>query len=161
MNMRIGHGVDVHRLVAGRALTIGGVAIDFERGLAGHSDADVLLHAVCDACLGAAGLGDLGRHFASADPAYKDADSRGLLREVARMVEAHGWRAVNIDCTVIAERPPLAPHTATMESNIAADLRIAAAQVNVKATTTDGLGLTGREEGIAATAVALLESAAD
>lgn len=159
MKLRIGHGFDVHRLVAGRKLIIGGVAIDFERGLAGHSDADVLLHAVCDACLGAAGLGDLGRHFPSADPAYKDADSRDLLREVARMLKTHGWRALNIDCTVIAEHPPLAPHTAAMESNIADDLRIDVAQVNVKATTTDGLGPTGREEGIAATAVALLESA--
>lgn len=158
MNMRIGHGVDAHRLVAGRRLILGGVAVDFERGLAGHSDADVLLHAVCDACLGAAGLNDLGRHFPSSDAAYKDANSRDLLREVARMLTAHGWRVANIDCTVIAERPPLSPHTAAMASNIAADLNIDTAQVNVKATTTDGLGMCGREEGIAATAVALLEA---
>ena len=156
--LRIGHGVDVHRLVAGRALIIGGVTIDWHRGLAGHSDADVLLHAVCDACLGAAGLGDLGRHFPPSDPAYKDADSRDLLREVRRLVRARGWRAVQLDCTVIAERPPLAPHTAAMESNLAADLELDAAQVNVKATTTDGLGLCGREQGIAAMAVALLEA---
>jgi len=137
-------------------LIIGGVTIDWHRGLAGHSDADVLLHAVCDACLGAAGLGDLGRHFPPSDPAYKDADSRDLLREVRRLVRARGWRALQLDCTVIAERPPLAPHTAAMESNLAADLELDAAQVNVKATTTDGLGLCGREQGIAATAVALL-----
>ena len=156
--LRIGHGVDVHRLVAGRALIIGGVTIDWHRGLAGHSDADVLLHAVCDACLGAAGLGDIGRHFPPSDPAYKDADSRDLLREVRRMARARGWRALQLDCTVIAERPPLAPHTAAMESNLAADLELDPAQVNVKATTTDGLGLCGREQGIAAMAVALLEA---
>ena len=118
----------------------------------------MLLHAVCDACLGAAGLGDLGRHFPSSDPAYKDADSRDLLREVRRLARARGWRALQLDCTVIAERPPLAPHTAAMESNLAADLELDAAQVNVKATTTDGLGLCGREQGIAAMAVALLEA---
>lgn len=161
MNMRIGHGVDAHRLVDGRALIIGGVTIDWPRGLAGHSDADVLLHAVCDACLGAAGLGDLGRHFPSSDAAYKDASSRDLLREVARKLTAHGWRVVNIDCTVIAERPKLSAHTAAMAAHIADDLCIDTAQVNVKATTTDGLGLCGREEGIAAMAVALLEAAAD
>jgi len=159
--MRIGHGVDAHRLVDGRALIIGGVTIDWPRGLKGHSDADVLLHAVCDACLGAAGLGDIGRHFPPSDPAFAGADSRDLLRRVRRMLESRGWRARNIDCTVIAERPKLAAHTAAMARHIADDLGIAAAQVNVKATTTDGLGLCGREEGIAAMAVALLDSTAD
>lgn len=156
-NIRIGHGCDVHQLVAGRKLVIGGVTIEWHLGLHGHSDADVLLHAVCDACLGAAGLGDLGRHFPSSDPAYRGADSRTLVRQLRRMLDARGWRVANLDCTVIAERPPLSPHTARMEANIAADLGIAAAQVNVKATTTDGLGLCGRGEGIAALAVALLE----
>jgi len=154
--LRIGHGVDAHRLVDGRALILGGVTLDWHRGLAGHSDADVLLHAVCDACLGAAGLGDIGRHFPPADPAYKDASSRDLLRAVQRMLAARNWRVVNLDCTLIAERPHLAPHTAAMESNIAADLALTAAQVNVKATTTDTLGFPGREQGIAAMAVALL-----
>ncbi|MDD9856441.1 MAG: 2-C-methyl-D-erythritol 2,4-cyclodiphosphate synthase [Gammaproteobacteria bacterium] len=154
---RIGHGFDVHRLTAGRRLVIGGVTIEWHLGLHGHSDADVLLHAVCDACLGAAGLGDIGRHFPPSDPAYEGADSRGLLRRVRRMLDARGWSAANLDCTVIAERPPLSPHTARMEANIAADLGLAAAQVNVKATTTEGLGFCGREEGIAAMAVVLLE----
>jgi len=154
---RIGHGFDVHRLVAGRKLVIGGVIIEWPLGLLGHSDADVLLHAVCDACLGAAGLGDIGRHFPPSDPAYEGADSRDLLRRVRRMLDARGWRVANLDCTVIAERPPLSPHAARMEAHIAADLGLAAAQVNVKATTTDRLGLCGREEGIAAMAVALLQ----
>src|SRR5512134_125099 len=155
--MRIGQGFDVHRLAAGRRLVIGGVEIPFEKGLLGHSDADVLLHAVCDALLGAAGLGDIGRHFSDRDPRYKDADSRGLLREVARMLREAGWRAVNVDATVIAEAPRIAPHAAAMVANIAADLAIPGTAVNVKAKTSEGLGQLGRGEGIAAQAVALIE----
>lgn len=153
---RIGHGFDVHRLVAGRELRIGGVRIPFARGLAGHSDADVLLHAVADACLGAAGMGDIGVHFPASDPAICGADSRTLLRTVQKKVAAAGHRVSNVDATVIAEAPPMAPHTAAMAANIAADLGIDAAQVNIKATTTEGLGFTGRGEGIAATAVVML-----
>lgn len=153
---RIGHGFDVHRLVAGRELRIGGVRIPFARGLAGHSDADVLLHAVADACLGAAGLGDIGVHFPDTDPAMCGADSRTLLRAVQKKLAATGYRVTNVDATVIAEAPPMAPHVAAMAANIAADLGIDTAQVNIKATTTEGLGFTGRGEGIAATAVVML-----
>jgi len=155
--MRIGQGFDVHKLAAGRRLVIGGVEIPFERGLLGHSDADVLLHAVCDALLGAAGLGDIGRHFSDRDPRHKDADSRGLLREVARRLREAGWRVVNVDATVIAEAPRIAPHAAAMVANIAADLAIPGSAVNVKAKTSEGLGHLGRGEGVAAQAVALIE----
>ncbi len=155
--MRVGQGFDVHRLVAGRRLVIGGVEIPHDKGLLGHSDADVLLHAICDALLGAAGLGDIGRHFSDRDPRYKDADSRGLLREVARMLREAGWRVANVDATVIAEAPRIAPHAPAMVANIAADLAIPASAVNVKAKTSEGLGHLGRGEGIAAQAVALVE----
>jgi 2-C-methyl-D-erythritol 2,4-cyclodiphosphate synthase len=158
--MRIGQGFDVHALVPGRKLIVGGVDIPFERGLLGHSDADVLLHAVTDALLGAAGLGDIGRHFPDNDARFKDADSRRLLREAARLVEAAGYRTINIDATVIARAPRMAPHVAAMAANIAADLGITPADVNIKAKTTEGLGFTGRGEGIAAQAVALVERAA-
>lgn len=154
--MRIGHGFDVHPLVAGRPLIIGGVTIPFERGLDGHSDADVLLHAVADALLGAAGQGDIGRLYPDSDPAYRGADSRALLRDVARRLAAAGFRVVNVDATIIAQAPRMAPHMAQMVANIAHDLGIPADWVNVKAKTTEGLGFTGRGEGIAAEAVALI-----
>ncbi len=155
-NMKIGQGFDVHALVDGRPLIIGGVTIPFGKGLAGHSDADVLLHAVCDALLGAAGLGDIGRHFPDTDARYQGADSRALLREVARLIRQQGAQVRNVDATIIAQAPRMAPHTAAMCANIAADLGIDASQVNVKAKTTEHLGFTGRGEGIAAEAVALL-----
>lgn len=155
--MRIGHGFDVHRLVPGRKLVIGGVEIAHDKGLLGHSDADVLLHAICDALLGAAALGDIGRHFPDSDPKYKGIDSRELLRHVAALVGERGFRVANIDGTIIAEAPRMAPHVAKMVANIASDLGIDASRVNVKATTTEGLGFTGRGEGIAANAVCLLE----
>ncbi|GIX26203.1 MAG: 2-C-methyl-D-erythritol 2,4-cyclodiphosphate synthase [Burkholderiales bacterium] len=154
--MRIGHGFDVHPLVAGRPLIVGGVTIPFERGLDGHSDADVLLHAVADALLGAAGLGDIGRLYPDSDPAYRGADSRVLLRDVARRLAAAGFRVVNVDATVIAQAPRMAPYMAQMVANIAHDLGIPADWVNVKAKTTEGLGFTGRGEGIAAEAVVLI-----
>jgi 2-C-methyl-D-erythritol 2,4-cyclodiphosphate synthase len=158
--MRIGQGFDVHALVPGRKLIIGGVDIPFARGLLGHSDADVLLHAVTDALLGAAGLGDIGRHFPDSDPRFKDADSRQLLRETVRLIERAGYRVVNVDATVIARAPRMAPHVAAMVANIAADLGIEAGCVNIKAKTTESLGFTGRGEGIAAQAIALIERAA-
>lgn len=158
--MRVGQGFDVHRLVPGRRLVIGGVAIPFELGLAGHSDADVLLHAITDALLGAAGLGDIGRHFPDSDPAYKDADSRALLRHAAQSVRHAGFAVANVDATIIAQAPRMAPHIAQMIANIAADLGLTPSQVNVKAKTTEKLGFAGRGEGIAAEAVALLEHAA-
>ncbi len=154
--MRIGSGFDVHQLAEGRKLIIGGVSIPYERGLLGHSDADVLLHAICDALLGAAALGDIGRHFADTDARYKNIDSRILLREVARMVANAGFRIGNVDATIIAQAPKMAPHIGQMVQNIAADLGVAMNAVNVKATTTEKLGYTGRGEGIAAEAVALL-----
>lgn len=157
--MRIGQGFDVHALVPGRRLIIGGVDIPFGKGLLGHSDADVLLHAITDALLGAAGLGDIGRHFPDSDPRFKDADSRQLLRETARLVERAGFRVGNVDATVIAQAPRMAPHVAQMAANIAADLGIEAGRVNIKAKTTERLGFTGRGEGIAAQAVALIERA--
>jgi 2-C-methyl-D-erythritol 2,4-cyclodiphosphate synthase len=155
--MRIGHGYDVHRLVEGRALVIGGVSIAHPKGLLGHSDADVLIHAICDACLGAAGLGDIGRHFPDSDAKFKDIDSRILLRRVYDALAAESWRVANVDSTVIAQAPKLAPYLAKMADNIAADLGIRASHVNIKATTTETLGFAGREEGIAAHAVVLLE----
>ncbi len=154
--MRIGHGYDVHQLVAGRDLILGGVKIPHTKGLLGHSDADVLIHAVCDACLGAAGLGDIGRHFPDSDAQYKDIDSRILLRRVCASLKQRRLRVENIDSTLIAQAPKLAPHLIAMAHNIATDLEIAATSVNVKATTTEKLGYTGREEGIAAHAVVLL-----
>ncbi len=154
--MRVGHGFDVHGLVAGRKLIIGGVEIPYHLGLAGHSDADVLLHAICDALLGAAALGDIGIHFPDSDPRYKGADSRELLREVARLVGESGYRVSNVDATVIAQAPRLAPYIAAMRDNIAADLHLPLDGINVKATTTERLGFTGRGEGIAAEAVCLV-----
>lgn len=156
--MRIGHGVDAHAFARGRRLMIGGVEIPFERGLQGHSDADVLLHAICDALIGAAGLGDIGRHFPDSDPRYKGISSRELVRATGQVLSTQGWRIINIDATVIAERPRMAPHIPAMARNIAEDLGIQLDAVNVKAKTTEQLGFIGREEGIAAEAVALIES---
>ena len=155
--MRIGHGYDVHRLVEGRDLILGGVKIDYEKGLLGHSDADVLLHAVSDALLGAAGLGDIGKHFPDTDPAYKGADSRVLLRVVAQRVREAGYRVSNIDVTMIAQRPKLKDHIPQMVLNIAGDVGIAPNRVNVKATTEEKLGFTGTGEGMSCHAVCLLE----
>ena len=155
--MRIGHGYDVHRLVEGRDLILGGVKIDFELGLLGHSDADVLLHAVSDALLGAAGLGDIGKHFPDTDPAYKGADSRVLLRHVVKLVRENGYRISNVDVTMIAQKPKLKDHIPQMVRNIAADLQIPENRVNVKATTEEKLGFTGHLEGLRCHAVCLLE----
>jgi 2-C-methyl-D-erythritol 2,4-cyclodiphosphate synthase len=157
--VRIGHGFDVHQLVAGRRLVIGGVEIPHDKGLGGHSDADVLLHAVIDALLGAAGLGDIGRHFPDTDPAHRDADSRRLLREAMAKVRAAGYVVVNVDSTIIAQSPRMAPHIPAMVANLAADLGLRPDRVNVKAKTTERLGFAGRGEGIAAEAVALLDDA--
>lgn len=156
MNLRIGHGFDVHQLVAGRRCIIGGVDIPHDRGLEGHSDADVLLHAICDALLGAAALGDIGQHFPNTDPRYKDIDSRELLRHVVALLRDKGYAVGNIDATVIAEEPKLARHIPAMCGNIAADAGLPLDAVNVKATTTEKLGFTGRGEGIAAEAVCLI-----
>ena len=156
MMVRIGQGFDTHALVAERKLILGGVHIPYDKGLLGHSDGDALLHAICDALIGAAGLGDIGRHFPDTDPRYKGADSRGLRRNVATMLAAAGWQAVNVDSTIIAEAPKLAPHIPSMVANIAADLKIAPECVNVKAKSTEKLGFVGRGEGIAAEAVVLI-----
>ncbi|MBK7470252.1 MAG: 2-C-methyl-D-erythritol 2,4-cyclodiphosphate synthase [Betaproteobacteria bacterium] len=153
--MRVGQGFDVHALVPGRPLIVGGVTIPYERGLAGHSDADVLLHAVCDALLGAASLGDIGEHFPDTAAEYKDIDSRRLLRRVGELL-APKWTVLNIDATVIAQAPKLGPYKAQMAANIARDLGIVPERVNIKAKTTERLGFTGRGEGIAAEAVVLL-----
>jgi 2-C-methyl-D-erythritol 2,4-cyclodiphosphate synthase len=155
--IRIGHGYDVHQLVAGRDLILGGVKIPHSKGLHGHSDADVLIHAICDACLGAAGLGDIGQHFPDTDALYKNIDSRKLLRKVKEAIAEHGWKIANVDSTIVAQAPRIAPHLPQMIQNIAADLDIPQANVNIKATTTEKLGFAGREEGIAAHAVVLLE----
>ena len=155
--MRIGHGYDVHRLVSGRELIIGGENIPFEMGLLGHSDADVLLHAVCDALLGAAALGDIGRHFPDSDPSFEGIDSRILLRKTAELLRGKGYRIVNIDATIIAQRPKLAGFTEKMRENIACDCGIETDAVNIKATTEEGLGFTGKAEGISAHAVCLIE----
>lgn len=154
--MRIGQGFDAHALVAGRRLVIGGVDIPHEKGLAGHSDADVLIHAVCDALLGAAGLGDIGAHFPDSDARYKDIDSRKLLFEVRQLVRERGFHVANVDATIIAQAPRMAPHIPAMRANLASDLGIAVDAVNVKAKTTEKLGFVGRGEGIAAEAIALL-----
>ena len=154
--IRIGHGFDVHQLVEGRKCIIGGVDIPHEKGLKGHSDADVLLHAICDALLGALALGDIGKHFPDTDPRFKGVDSRELLRHVTALIKEKGYGVVNVDATVIAEEPKLAKHIATMCANIAADLGVATDRVNVKATTSERLGFTGRGEGIAAEAVCLV-----
>ena len=155
--MRIGHGYDVHRLVEGRDLILGGVKIDYEKGLLGHSDADVLLHAVSDALLGAAGLGDIGRHFPDTDPQYKGADSLMLLREVYRKISEKGFRVGNIDVTMIAQKPKLKDYISQMQENIAAAVNVSPERVNVKATTEEKLGFTGSGEGMACHAVCLLE----
>lgn len=154
--MRIGHGYDVHRFGPGNGVTLGGVRIPFSLGLVAHSDGDVLLHALCDALLGAAALGDIGRHFPDTDPALADADSRELLRSVVALVRHKGWVPINVDATVIAQAPRLAPYVTDMCHCIAADLKLDVGAVNVKATTTEKLGFVGREEGIAAHAVVLL-----
>jgi 2-C-methyl-D-erythritol 2,4-cyclodiphosphate synthase len=154
--MRIGTGYDVHRLVEGRKLMMGGVDIPFEKGLLGHSDADVLLHAICDALLGAAGLGDIGRHFPDTAPKYKGISSLALLAEVERLLSEAGLRVNNIDSTIVAEMPKMAPHIPAMVSNIAVAVKLDRGSVNVKATTTEGLGFTGKGEGIAAYAVCTL-----
>lgn len=154
--MRIGHGYDVHRFTDGDFITLGGVRIPHKYGLLAHSDGDVVLHALSDALLGAAALGDIGKHFPDTDPQFKGADSRVLLRHVVGIVQAKGWKVGNIDATIVAQAPKMAPHIETMRQFIAQDLQIELDQVNVKATTTEKLGFTGREEGIAVHAVALL-----
>lgn len=157
--IRIGQGFDVHPLVAGRRLLLGGVEIPFEKGLLGQSDADVLLHAISDALLGAAGLGDIGRHFPPSDPSFKDADSLRLLREVVGLVRAAGFqRILNIDATVMAERPPVNPHIAAMKERIGDALGIPPSRISIKATTCERLGFVGREEGMAAMAVCLIST---
>jgi 2-C-methyl-D-erythritol 2,4-cyclodiphosphate synthase len=153
---RIGTGYDVHRLVAGKKLIIGGVDIPFEKGLSGHSDADVLLHAICDALLGAAGLGDIGRHFPDTAPIYKDISSLMLLEEVRRQLAEAGYRVNNVDATIVAEKPKMAPYIPAMVTNIAAAIKVDRSTINVKATTTEGLGFAGRGEGMVAYAVALI-----
>lgn len=157
--LRVGQGYDVHRLVEGRPLILGGVVIPWERGLLGHSDADVLLHAVMDALLGAAGLGDIGKAFPDTDPALEGVSSRLLLRRVGEMLRQAGWEPVNVDATIVAQRPKLAEHLPRMAENVAADLGIEPGQVNLKATTEEKLGFTGSGQGIAAQAVALVEQA--
>ena len=155
--MRIGQGFDVHAFTEARPLILGGVSVPYEKGLAGHSDADVLLHAVCDALLGAAALGDIGQHFPDTDPAYAGADSRQLLRDVVALVIDKNLNIVNIDCTIIAQAPKLASYIPEMRKNIASDCKLELDDINVKATTTEKLGFAGRGEGIAATAVVLLD----
>jgi 2-C-methyl-D-erythritol 2,4-cyclodiphosphate synthase len=156
-DVRVGHGFDVHAFAENHKLIIGGVDIPYEFGLAGHSDADVLLHAICDALLGAAGLGDIGRHFPDTDAAFAGIDSRILLRRVTAQLQQRRWRVGNVDATIIAQAPKMAPHIARMTAHIADDLGLAIDRVNVKATTTEKLGFTGRGEGIAAEAVCLIE----
>jgi 2-C-methyl-D-erythritol 2,4-cyclodiphosphate synthase len=157
--MRIGHGFDVHALVVGRPCIIGGVNVPYAKGLDGHSDADVLLHAICDALLGAAALGDIGQHFPPTDARFKGIDSRQLLRHVVALLHARGYKVANIDSTVICELPKLSPHTPQMRALIAADCQVSLDAINVKATTTERLGFTGRGEGIAAEAVCLIAQA--
>lgn len=154
--MRIGHGYDVHRLTEGRRLILGGVDIPYEKGLLGHSDADVLVHALMDALLGAAALGDIGKHFPDSDERFRGADSIALLKQVCNILSERGYRIGNVDCTVLAQRPKLAPYIPQMRENIASAMEVAADRVSVKATTEEGLGFTGEGLGIAAHAVALL-----
>lgn len=154
--MRVGMGYDVHRLTAGRDLIIGGVNIPYEKGLLGHSDADVLLHAIMDSLLGAAGLGDIGQHFPDTDPAYKGADSMELLRKCGRLIREAGYEVGNIDATIIAQAPKMRPHIPQMEENVAAALGISSSQINIKATTEEGLGFTGSGEGISSQSICLL-----
>ena len=155
--IRIGQGFDVHQLVEGRQLIIGGVTIPYDKGLLGHSDADVLLHAICDALIGAAALGDIGKHFSDSDPRYKNIDSRVLLRNVHSLLESNGYKIINIDATIIAQAPKMAPHIPAMISNIAQDLNIHISNINIKAKTAERLGAIGRQEGIVAEAVCLIE----
>lgn len=155
--MRIGHGYDVHKLVEGRRLILGGVEIPYEKGLLGHSDADVLVHAVMDALLGAAALGDIGRHFPDSDPAYAGADSMCLLDHVMELLRENGWKVGNVDATILAQRPKLAPHIPAMRKNLADRMGVCESCVNVKATTEEGLGFTGAGQGMAVHAVCLLE----
>jgi len=155
--MRVGQGFDVHQLVEGRQLIIGGVTIPHDKGLSGHSDADVLLHAICDALLGAAALGDIGKHFSDSDPQYKNIDSRLLLRNVHRLLENSQYKIINIDATIIAQTPKMAPHIPAMISNIAQDLETQASNINIKAKTAERLGAIGREEGIVAEVVCLID----
>ena len=155
--MRIGQGYDVHAFAENRKLILGGVDIPFEKGLAGHSDADVLIHAICDALLGAAAMGDIGKHFPDTDDDFKNIDSRILLRHVADLLVKAGYKVGNIDATIIAQRPKLLPHITSMRKNLSSDLKIELSQLNIKATTTEKLGFEGREEGIAAMAIVLLE----
>jgi 2-C-methyl-D-erythritol 2,4-cyclodiphosphate synthase len=159
MQIRVGQGFDVHAFAENRKLIIGGVEIPYDKGLLGHSDADVLLHAICDALLGAASLGDIGKHFPDTDARFKNIDSRELLRDVMARIQSLGWQVGNVDATLIAQAPKMAPHIPAMAANIAADLGIKLDQVNVKATTTEKLGFTGRGEGIAAQAICLLTRA--
>ncbi len=157
MSLRVGQGFDAHRFGEGDQVTLGGVSIPFKKGLIAHSDGDVLLHALCDALLGAAGLGDIGRHFPDSDDRFKGIDSRDLLRQVVLLLQNKGWRPVNADMTIIAQLPRLAPHVEQMAINIGADLNLSSELINVKATTTEKMGFTGRGEGIAASAIVLLE----
>ena len=157
--MRIGHGFDVHKFGPGDHVVLGGVTIPYEQGLLAHSDGDVLIHALCDALLGAAALGDIGKHFPDTDPEFEGADSRNLLRHVVALLKAEGWAVVNIDSTLVAQAPKMAPHIDAMRAHLAADLQLELSAVNVKATTTEKLGFTGRKEGIAAHAVVLLQKA--
>jgi 2-C-methyl-D-erythritol 2,4-cyclodiphosphate synthase len=159
MDIRVGQGLDVHKLVPGRALVLGGVNIPFDRGLDGHSDADVLVHAVCDALLGAAALGDIGQHFPDTDPAYRDIESLVLLSETVQVLARQGYTVGNVDAVVIAEAPRVAPHREQMQANLARTLEIDPDRVSVKATTTEGLGLFGREEGIGALCTVLIQKA--
>lgn len=159
MSLRIGQGYDVHAFAPGDHVTLGGVRIAHTHGIEAHSDGDVLLHALCDALLGAAALGDIGMHFKDTDPQWRGADSRGFLRRVRELLAERGYRVVNVDGTVLAEAPRLGKHRETMRANIAADLQLDIAQVNVKATTSEGLGFVGRREGIASHAIALIERA--
>jgi len=156
-NLRIGQGFDVHQLVEGRQLIIGGVTIPHEKGLLGHSDADVLLHAICDALIGAAALGDIGQHFSDSDPRYKNIDSRVLLRNVYHLLEANHYEIVNIDATIIAQAPKMAPHIPAMIANIAQDLQTSARNINIKAKTAEHLGAIGRKEGIVAEVICLID----
>ena len=159
--IRIGHGYDAHRFAPGVKLVLGGVAIDHEHGLAAHSDGDVLIHALCDALLGAAGLGDIGGHFPDSSPEFSGIDSRILLRRVVALLDRRGWGVANADVTVVAQAPRLAPYLAGMRVHLAADLGVGTERINVKATTTEGMGFAGREEGIAAHAVVLIEARAE